>query len=478
MTPSRNRSIPAAISIISFVSALYLIFRFLPQLSTRPSNSAYLVGAAVFSLNITILFSSLAFGTVMGASLTIVTILIVLWLGLATGMAVYYLFIISFIITVSLGWYFSRIVDNIGQSHLLKLEKLDEELNLLSDEMERKRSYIKSLKEKLSGYSILKEVAEELSTVLSLNDINNLLIEYVLRMVKKEGRVFLFLVDVERQELTLSASKDAKGPLRVKTKKGDPFDHWVFKYRKPLIIEDITKDFRFSTESVEQAKSVFRSLVAAPLVSENRIIGILRMDNARECIFTQDDLRLLDIISDLGAVAIQNAILYARIQKLAIRDGLTGLYLRRYFMERLPEEMRRAARSKTSLSLLMLDIDRFKDYNDTYGHMAGDLVLKYIARKLMPMTKYGDILARYGGDEMVLLLFGADMDNAVKEAEAIRSRIEAEPFILRKKPLKVTVSIGLSNYPQDTMLEDELLKKADERLYKAKSSGRNSICCK
>ncbi|MBI4974748.1 MAG: GGDEF domain-containing protein, partial [Candidatus Omnitrophica bacterium] len=189
-------------------------------------------------------------------------------------------------------------------------------------------------------------------------------------------------------------------------------------------------------------------------------------------------LRLLDIISDLGAVAIQNAILYARIQNLAIRDGLTGLFLRRYFIARLPEEIKRATRSKVNLSLLMLDIDRFKDYNDTYGHMAGDLVLKYMARKLSPMTKHGDILARYGGDEMAMILFGADRDTAVKEAEAIRKRIQSEPFILRKKPLSVTVSIGLSSYPEDTMLEDELLKVADERLYKAKSKGRNNICYK
>ncbi|MBI5144116.1 MAG: GAF domain-containing protein, partial [Candidatus Omnitrophica bacterium] len=323
MTPSRNSLVPAAISVISLISALYLIFRFFPQIDTRSSFSVSLIGTAISSLNITILFSYLAFGAFTGVSLTIAAVFVVLWLGLATGFAIYHIFIPSFFITASIGWYFSKAGDKIGRSHLLKSEKLDEELNLLSDGIKRKMIYLKSLKEKLSGYSTLKEVAEGLSTVLSLNDINKLIIEYALRMLKKEGRAFLFLVDVERQELALSASKEAQGPLKVKTKKGDPFDYWVFKYRKPLIVEDVTKDFRFSTESVEEAKAVFRSLIAAPLVSENRITGVLRMDNAKEYTYTQDDLRLLDIISDLGAVAIQNAILYARIQNLAIRDGLT-----------------------------------------------------------------------------------------------------------------------------------------------------------
>lgn len=486
-TPSRNRSILGAISITSLISAWYLIFRLSSRINTGPPFYLNLIATTISSLSITILFAHFAFGSLVGISLTLLAVFIVLWFGLVTGLFSNYIFIVPFFVMSSIGWGLLRIKEEIDRSHLLKLEKLEEDLNLLSNEIERKKSYIKSLEEKLGSYSRLKEVAEGLSTVLSLNDINELIIEYALKMLKKGGRAFLFLVDVERQELRLSASKDAQWASRVnhvrdrtsnvvKAKKGDPFDRWVLKYRKPLIIEDVTKDFRFPTESVEEAKAFFLSLISSPLVSENRVIGLLRTDNAKECTYTQEDLRLLDIISDLGAVAIQNALLYSRTQELAIRDGLTGLFLHRYFMERLKEEIERAARSKANLSLLMLDIDHFKDYNDKYGHMAGDLVLKYIARKLKSMTKDGDILARYGGDEMALLLFGADEVAAVKEAEAIRKRLTLEPFILRKKELGVTISIGLSSYPQDAMLEDELLKKADERLYKAKSKGRNNIC--
>jgi len=196
----------------------------------------------------------------------------------------------------------------------------------------------------------------------------------------------------------------------------------------------------------------------------------------KESLYTHDDLRILDIIADLGAVAVENTLLYARTQELAIKDGLTGLAVRRYFMERFHEELNRAARKKGEISLLILDIDHFKEYNDQFGHTAGDLVLKHLARSISSMVGPDDIIGRYGGEEIGILLFGADHARAKSEAEAIRKRIEDQPLMLRRHKANITISVGLSTYPQDSMLSEQLIKIADERLYKAKTSGRNMVC--
>jgi diguanylate cyclase (GGDEF)-like protein len=217
-------------------------------------------------------------------------------------------------------------------------------------------------------------------------------------------------------------------------------------------------------------------LIASPLVSQDKVIGILRMDSPQEFAYTQDDLRLLTIISDLAAVAIQNAYLYSRTQELARRDDLTGLVVRRYFMERFREEIKRAAAKRQAFSLLILDIDHFKDYNDKYGHMAGDLVLKHMARILTSAVQEGDIVGRYGGEELIVLLVGRDKAEAIKEAQRLRNTIKERPFTLRRSQTKLTVSAGLSSYPKDAVTEEDLIRIADDRLYKAKTTGRDKVC--
>ena len=371
-----------------------------------------------------------------------------------------------------------RAISRLIRANNLKIEKLDEEINLLENDIKTKSANIAGLNEMLKRYSVLKDVVESFSATLSLEDINNLIIEKALNTLGKGSeRALLFLVDVAKQELALSASMNTDGErLPVKAKKGDAFDHWVLRHRIPLIIEDITKDFRFRTSDIDEAKGHFRSLINAPLVNEDKVMGLVRIDNPKESAYAQEDLRLLDILSDLGALAIQNAMLYSKTEELAIRDGLTNLFLRRYFLERLKEEVKRAARSAGGFSLLILDIDHFKEYNDRYGHIAGDLVLKHLSALISSCLAKGDIAGRYGGEEMAVLLSGADRKAASREAEKIRKKIEANPLMVRRQNMGVTVSIGISVYPEDAGLDEELIRVADERLYKAKSQGRNRVC--
>lgn len=410
-----------------------------------------------------------------GTIVTLFSILVTLFLDLRSELYGYNLFTLSFVMTASIGYGFTRIKNRLHQLCSLRSEKLDDSVTVLSNNIRGKNKNIYALEEKLTRYLLLKEVAESMSTALSLDEINSIIVEKTYRTIGKGGRLLLFLVDVEKQELMLSVSRDN---LKVKNKRGDAFDQWVLRHRKSLIIEDVEKDFRFPADHTKESKALFRSLIVTPMISEDKVIGILRMDSAHELMYTQDDLRLLDIIANLGAVAVQNALLYSKTQELAIRDGLTGLMVRRFFMEALHQELHRSAMNRKELSLLMLDIDHFKDYNDKYGHTAGDIVLKHLARTLSSMAQEGDVVARYGGEELVVVLSGRDKVQALAEAEKIRKFLKENPIKLRRQETSITVSIGVANYPEDAVLEEELIRVADACLYKAKAEGRDRVCSK
>jgi diguanylate cyclase (GGDEF)-like protein len=173
------------------------------------------------------------------------------------------------------------------------------------------------------------------------------------------------------------------------------------------------------------------------------------------------------------------AAMYRRMEELAVTDGLTGLYNHRRFRAALSDEVRRAERAGTALSLLMLDLDHFKRLNDTYGHPAGDSVLRQTAALLRRTVRDIDIAARYGGEEFAVLLIDTDAADALRTAERVRIAVEAETFSHERTQLDVTVSVGASTYlarasePEAARSADALLRSADRALYAAKEAGRN-----
>jgi len=168
-----------------------------------------------------------------------------------------------------------------------------------------------------------------------------------------------------------------------------------------------------------------------------------------------------------------------RLSQLAITDGLTGLYNHRYFHERLGKEVERSNRTGLPLSLLMIDVDHFKRYNDLNGHPAGDGVLRRVAQLLTEGRRLNDAVARYGGEEFAVLLVDTPRDSAVQVAEQLRSRVAREPFDREEgQPLgRLTISVGVASFPADAATEDELVAAADSALYRAKRHGRNRVAC-
>jgi len=201
-------------------------------------------------------------------------------------------------------------------------------------------------------------------------------------------------------------------------------------------------------------------------------IGGLLLSPAEGRRFKESERKLAKGISNHLMVALENARLY----ELAIRDGLTGLTVRRYFLARLQEELDRAHRYRQPFCLLMIDIDHFKMVNDTRGHPAGDQVLRAISTRLKNELRSTDLMSRYGGEELVVLLPNQDRQQGFRVAEKLRQAAARRPFQAGEgAPLTLTVSVGVSGYPHDGDEAELLLARADEALYSAKQSGRNLV---
>lgn len=181
------------------------------------------------------------------------------------------------------------------------------------------------------------------------------------------------------------------------------------------------------------------------------------------------------MLNQLG-LFLKRSRLYSEIQELSITDSLTGTYVRRYFLQRFKEELMRSERNGLALSFLLIDVDNFKAYNDTYGHLAGDAVLKEVAQLMKSSLRQIDMCARYGGEEFCLMLPETAKENAYVAAERIRANVESAIVKVYNESLNCTISVGASSYPKDGEQLNLLIDKADKALYKAKAQGKNRVC--
>ncbi len=221
----------------------------------------------------------------------------------------------------------------------------------------------------------------------------------------------------------------------------------------------------------------YQSVMMAPIGVKDRMMGILGIFTMKSVDFTGADLRLLTTFSTHVSIIMENGRLLSSAQELAVTDEMTQLYNYRYFRQRLQEEFSRAQRYAHQLSILIIDIDHFKHYNDLHGHPGGDRVLRRVGSLLKSHIRTTDFAARYGGEEFVVILLEAGKKRARGRAERLRKAVESYHFEHEEQqPGKnLTISLGVASFPDDAGAPQELINVADKALYKAKHAGRNTV---
>lgn len=219
------------------------------------------------------------------------------------------------------------------------------------------------------------------------------------------------------------------------------------------------------------------SFLVAPLKIGNKAIGLVGIFSRVQYDFTGAELRRLSTFSTHGSLIVENARLFSATQRLSITDELTQLYNFRRFREKARDELNRARRYGYHLSLLMCDIDYFKNYNDVNGHEAGNDALKKLAGILKNSVREVDFVARYGGEEFVILLIETNKKNAVLMSERLRELVEEEdfPFEDRQPGKNFTITIGIAEFPSDGTDLQQIISQADKALYEGKKAGRNRV---
>ncbi len=244
--------------------------------------------------------------------------------------------------------------------------------------------------------------------------------------------------------------------------------------KQPILVPDIQKDIRWQAISVPGMQRI-RSLLCAPIEYHSNVVGLITIISAIPDFFTSIHIERITAFASQAAVAFEHASLFAQAEHLSMTDPLTELHNMRFFNDFASLEFDRTNRYKRALSIAMIDLDHFKNINDTYGHSIGDLVLHETAARIKSAARSMDVVARYGGEEFVILMPEAGLDEAYLVAERVRRAVGDSPIENKGMAISVTLSAGVAEVDQDVKYLDELIKRADAAMYAAKAAGRNRV---
>lgn len=321
------------------------------------------------------------------------------------------------------------------------------------------RNYIAALRE-LDHLSTLREIALAINTSLELEEILPTIAD-VVHGALDVNRITLYEIDLRDAVAQPLVAKFGRDLIT----------------RERLIEEEVRLERHPMRDALETRMPVLlntadHSALYIPLIAKGIPLGALHLEDPSDGAFKTENTTLYQTIGSMIAIAINNAQLYS----LAVTDGLTKLYVRRYFDLRMEEEFDQAQRYGRDFSLLMFDIDHFKKFNDTHGHQTGDMVLQQFAQLLKDNTRKSDICCRYGGEEMCVVLPETNIEEATRLAQKLCQAIRTQAFKGVTQPrLNVTSSIGVAAYTEDFATTSEMVAAADQALYRAKENGRNQV---
>lgn len=364
--------------------------------------------------------------------------------------------------TIASGDYSRRVTINSND----ELGVIGGTINKMAEAIEKKVSQLTALQEAVSDITATLEI-ERLLERLAQRASFLLNSELVAIMVlhPETDEMQYFKTNIPPELFPIKKTPEGRGLLSVVIREGSA-----------IRLDDITKHPRF--EGLPPEHPAIKNIIGLPMLLRGKIIGgVFVANKSGKGSFSQEDENLLRTLTLQISSALDNARLYAVVSELATKDSLTCLNNRRVFKERLDEEITRSFRYNRSFSIMMLDLDKFKRVNDTYGHPAGDSVLQQSVRIILQQIRNCDFAARYGGEEFVVILPEASEENSVTVGERIKDAIAQHTFNLPDgKDIRITISMGIASFPANAMTAEKLIERSDQALYNAKQTGGNRVC--
>lgn len=337
----------------------------------------------------------------------------------------------------------------------------------------------KILHQKVLELYTLHHISKTLGSTLSLDEVFSRTVELVHHALQVD-MYSLMIIDEEHNSLVTKVASGDESCFVKECRIGEGLFGTIALTKRPKLIMDVSTNEEFSQAT---NKTIHKgSYLGLPLIGhQSQVIGILNVYKQHPEALSESEMGFYAGIAEHASMAIENAWLYERTQELSHRDDLTGLFNRRYFFEMAHKEIKRAQRYGRNVSLIMLDLDHFKRFNDRFGHLEGDCALRQVADILNSLARHADIVARYGGDEFLMLLPETEKAGSKILAERIRNRLMSHAFIPREGKAgngdgsTLTITIGMGTYPEDALSCDELIEFADMALYAGKARGRNRV---
>jgi diguanylate cyclase (GGDEF)-like protein len=356
------------------------------------------------------------------------------------------------------------------------LEKLspddDESIEALARSLISNRSLLAMLKQQTDELDALKELSINLTSSLDLPDVLDAVVTEAKRLIENTRDVNIFLY--KNHKLSFGAALDADGTRNRPWAKPrtNGLTYTVARHGETMIVEDMNNHPLFYNVPAHWSGSI----IGIPLKVGDTVVGVMNLSRSTVGGFSSSELRLLSLLSDQAAVAISNASLHQMISRQAYSDTLTGLPNRRALDERLEEEVASARRNNFSFAVVMMDLDGFKEVNDTYGHAIGDEVLRLVFGQMARGVRTTDFLARYGGDELTLILSQTELSSAQVVSEKIIEGMKKIKYRLPDgRKLRLGISGGIALFPIHARSGPDLLRAADAALYRAKKYRRGTF---
>jgi diguanylate cyclase (GGDEF)-like protein len=327
-------------------------------------------------------------------------------------------------------------------------------------------------------YNILLKIVKAANDRLDPQSVIGIIMDNIQKLIPCEAWSILLLSEDQAElvfERARGAGSDSLTYARLKV--GEGIAGWVALRRKATIVNDVAHDRRFNSKFDETTKFRTKSVLCAPLISRNQVMGVVELINKRSKTqrFSERDLSTLLTLLGPIAVSLHNAVLYQEKEKLAITDDLTKLYNNRFIHLYLHEMIDHHTKNEGRFSLIFLDLDGFKSVNDHYGHLIGGQTLVEVGKLIHGIVGEQGVVARYGGDEFVVIMPGVGREQALDTAERIRYAIENHDYLqVMKKEIHLSASLGISVFPIHADNITELIQKADQAMYEAKYVGKNA----